>query len=62
MVSPFFKLLKSNLHNQTYPLIESPLGVEYALSKTGESMHPILNAMKEWASIIRNPSGNNFCQ
>ena len=31
-----------------YP--EVPPHVEYALSETGESMRPILNAMQEWGA------------
>jgi DNA-binding HxlR family transcriptional regulator len=33
---------------------EVPPRVEYALSEVGESMRPILNAMKEWGENYKN--------
>ena len=47
--SPFKTMEEDGIITRTvYP--EVPPRVEYALSETGESMRPILNAMKEWGT------------
>ena len=47
--SPFKTMEEDGIITRTvYP--EIPPRVEYALSETGESMRPILNAMQEWGT------------
>ena len=47
--SPFKTMEEDGIITRTvYP--EVPPHVEYALSETGESMRPILNAMQEWGT------------
>jgi len=36
---------------------EVPPRVEYALSKVGESMRPVINAMAEWGSLYKEQTG-----
>ena len=58
------KVLTSNLrqmerdglvHREVYP--EVPPRVEYSLTKTGESLRPVIDAMRDWGLAYQHAAG-----